>query len=236
FELWMGDAAKIAAKRVRKQKTDRRDAQHILTLMLKDDFPKIWMPSWEIFLGNNNSGNVTVVDGTSNTAVTLTNANTDSTWAIALNPVTNTAYFADYYTGRMAEVTEQQVQQNPLVTWIDPLTDNQTTNTTPTFNLTANSAFWPTAPTPQAVWYQLDTWQGPWTLATGTAPNFTITTPTLSLGTHILYAFATDGQDATSTGAAQPFIGSMAAYVFTVTVVPTKTPPRRGCTGRVCRL
>jgi hypothetical protein len=27
FELWMGDAAKIAAKRVRKQKTDRLDAQ-----------------------------------------------------------------------------------------------------------------------------------------------------------------------------------------------------------------
>src|SRR6201987_1600483 len=47
IELWMGDAAKIAAKRVRKQKTDRRDAQHILTLMIKDDFPKIWVPSWE---------------------------------------------------------------------------------------------------------------------------------------------------------------------------------------------
>jgi transposase len=43
----MGDAAKIAAKRVRKQKTDRLDAQHILKLMLKDDFPKIWVPSWE---------------------------------------------------------------------------------------------------------------------------------------------------------------------------------------------
>jgi transposase len=47
IELWMGDAAKIAAKRVRKQKTDRRDAQPILTLMVKDDFPKIWMPNWE---------------------------------------------------------------------------------------------------------------------------------------------------------------------------------------------
>jgi transposase len=32
---------------VRKQKTDRLDAQHILKLMLKDDFPKIWVPSWE---------------------------------------------------------------------------------------------------------------------------------------------------------------------------------------------
>src|SRR5215471_13106228 len=47
FELWTGDAAKIHSKRVRKQKTDRQDAQLILTLMLKDDFPKIWVPSWE---------------------------------------------------------------------------------------------------------------------------------------------------------------------------------------------
>src|SRR5665811_1792499 len=47
FELWIGDAAEIRAKRGRKQKTDRQDAQHILKLMLKDDFPKIWVPSWE---------------------------------------------------------------------------------------------------------------------------------------------------------------------------------------------
>ena len=37
----------IHAKRVRKQKTDRQDAQLILRLMLKDDFPRIWVPSWE---------------------------------------------------------------------------------------------------------------------------------------------------------------------------------------------
>ena len=47
FELWIGDAAAIRAKRVRKQKTDRQDAQLILKLMLKDDFPQIWVPSWE---------------------------------------------------------------------------------------------------------------------------------------------------------------------------------------------
>ena len=47
IELWVGDAARIQAKRVRKQKTDRQDAQLILKLMLKDDFPKIWVPSWE---------------------------------------------------------------------------------------------------------------------------------------------------------------------------------------------
>ena len=42
FELWIGDATEIARKRERKQKTDRQDAQHILRLMLKDDFPQIW--------------------------------------------------------------------------------------------------------------------------------------------------------------------------------------------------
>jgi len=47
FELWLGDAADIQSKRARKQKTDRQDAQLILKLMLKDDFPRIWVPSWE---------------------------------------------------------------------------------------------------------------------------------------------------------------------------------------------
>src|SRR5205809_6516669 len=47
FELWIGDAAAIQSKRGRKQKTDRQDAEHILKLMLKDDFPRIWVPSWE---------------------------------------------------------------------------------------------------------------------------------------------------------------------------------------------
>src|ERR1700681_5063354 len=46
-ELWIGDAAEIRRKRERKQKTDRLDAQHILRLLLKDDFPRIWVPSWE---------------------------------------------------------------------------------------------------------------------------------------------------------------------------------------------
>jgi transposase len=47
FELWIGDAAEIRAKRVRKQKTDRQDAQLILQLLLEERFPQIWVPSWE---------------------------------------------------------------------------------------------------------------------------------------------------------------------------------------------
>jgi transposase len=45
FELWIGDAAEIRTKRVRKQKTDRQDAQ--LILLLEDRFPQIWVPGWE---------------------------------------------------------------------------------------------------------------------------------------------------------------------------------------------
>jgi transposase len=47
LELWRGDAEVIRAKRGRKQKTDREDARHILKLLLKDDFPRIWVASWE---------------------------------------------------------------------------------------------------------------------------------------------------------------------------------------------
>src|SRR5262252_2524517 len=47
FELWLGDPAQIRAKQVRKQKTDRRDAEHILKLMLEGNFPSIWVPTPE---------------------------------------------------------------------------------------------------------------------------------------------------------------------------------------------
>jgi len=46
-QILIGDAAAIRAKQVRKQKTDRRDAAHILDLLLKNDFPRIWTPSVE---------------------------------------------------------------------------------------------------------------------------------------------------------------------------------------------
>jgi transposase len=44
-ELWFGDAAEIRAAMVRKQKTDDRDALHILDLLMQNRFPQIWVPS-----------------------------------------------------------------------------------------------------------------------------------------------------------------------------------------------
>src|ERR1700726_4029350 len=47
LELWIGDAAEIRTKRVRKQKTDRQDAQLLLKLLMEDRFPRIWVPDAE---------------------------------------------------------------------------------------------------------------------------------------------------------------------------------------------
>ena len=47
-ELWMGDGAQIRASVVRQQKTDKRDAAHILKLLVEGRFPRIWMPSAEV--------------------------------------------------------------------------------------------------------------------------------------------------------------------------------------------
>jgi transposase len=48
IELWFGDAARVRASVVRKQKTDRRDAEHLLDLLRQDRFPRIWVPSLEV--------------------------------------------------------------------------------------------------------------------------------------------------------------------------------------------
>jgi len=46
-QVWVGDAAQIRASYVRKQKTDRRDAGHILKLLMENRFPKLWVPTAE---------------------------------------------------------------------------------------------------------------------------------------------------------------------------------------------
>jgi transposase len=45
--IWIGDAAQIRASYVRKQKTDKRDAAHILKLLLEGRFPRLWTPDRE---------------------------------------------------------------------------------------------------------------------------------------------------------------------------------------------
>jgi transposase len=44
-DLWLGDASKIRALEVRKQKTDRRDADLLLRLLEEGRFPRLWVPN-----------------------------------------------------------------------------------------------------------------------------------------------------------------------------------------------
>jgi transposase len=46
-QVWIGDAAQIRASYVRRQKTDKRDAEHILKLLVEGRFPRLWTPSGE---------------------------------------------------------------------------------------------------------------------------------------------------------------------------------------------
>jgi transposase len=46
-ELWVGDPAEIRARAVRRQKTDVRDAEHLLELLLTKRFPRVWVPTPE---------------------------------------------------------------------------------------------------------------------------------------------------------------------------------------------
>jgi len=45
--ILIGDAAQIRASYVRKQKTDKRDAAHMLKLLLENRFPTLWTPDRE---------------------------------------------------------------------------------------------------------------------------------------------------------------------------------------------
>ncbi|HKQ85487.1 MAG TPA: IS110 family transposase [Candidatus Acidoferrales bacterium] len=47
-ELWIGDAGEIRRLVGRRQKTDRRDALHILQLLRDGRFPRLWVPSAEV--------------------------------------------------------------------------------------------------------------------------------------------------------------------------------------------
>ena len=165
---------------------------------------------------------VSVIDGTSYTAsVSVAGATYN---AIAVNPVTGKVYLANSSGtpggNNVIVITEKQVQAIPLTAGIQPLAGNVTGNLTPSFNFTAASAFSPHATTPDNVLFQVDTWQGTWTAAAN-AGNGSLTgqTPALQPGFHILYAYSTDGQEATSVNTGEqsaPLIGNLAAYGFLV--------------------
>jgi hypothetical protein len=64
------------------------------------------------------------------------------------------------------------------------------------------------------MYFQLDTLQGTWNPASGSNPSYTAKLQSLEPGFHVLYAFADDGETATSAQTHSPGAGSVQAYGF----------------------
>jgi len=137
--------------------------------------------------------------------------------------VTGKIYVANKGGSDVTVITEAQAQPNPLTTVITPLPGNTTTNAAQAFQFNAAN----TAPPPVSnLFFQFDTFEGAWSQGTpsGAAGSFTGAASGLSVGTHILYAFATDGEEATSVmQASSPVIGGITAYLFDELGVSTST-------------
>jgi hypothetical protein len=161
---------------------------------------------------NPNVASLCEIDGAFNTSTSVFNFTNFSSRPV-VNPVTNTVYASDV--NNVIAVAEQQVSAIPLTTVITPLPNNVTANPAQAFTFTTSSSYGPTVPAVQNVYYQVDTWQGPWLEASGTAPTFTGQMPMLQTGAHILFAYAADAQF--GDGQSGPVIGQIRDYIFAVT-------------------
>jgi len=103
----------------------------------------------------------------------------------------------------------------------------RTHNTTPSFLIAATSNFSAEAAAlvPKQAFYQVDGWQGTWTVTalkplSGVESYAKVKLPTLSTGRHILYAYSSSGDIATvqasTTGVNTPVVSPMGSVVFTV--------------------
>jgi hypothetical protein len=171
----------------------------------------------KIYAANPN-GTLTVIDGDTEAATTL--AIPAGATAIAVNAVTNMVYVATPLgVTVISGAATDTVHAVPITTTITPLPGNLS-GADRTFTLNASDTFAPTAPGVRRVYYALDSTRNAWTAATGSGP-FSAAVTGMALGAHTLYAFATDGQDASLTGGqSHPLVGNIASYAFTVTATP----------------
>ncbi len=167
-----------------------------------------------IYVANGGDADVTVMGSTAATLGTVAAGIQPS--AIAVNPATNKNYVANYGSNTVTVISEEREAAVPLSAGIVPLVQNQSAASSVGFTFRPLSAFFPTAPPPQNVFFQVDAREGPWTAAAGAGGTFSATVPALPPGFHILYAVADDGQDATSNQLDSPLVGAVAAYGFLV--------------------
>lgn len=164
----------------------------------------------------NGDNNAIVIDGATN--ITSTVAAGNGPIALAVDPVANKVYAANAFDGSVTVIAEQQVQPLPLVTAIAPQSFSglQSPANNPIFTFTPQSNYFPFNPTPHSIYFQVDSWEGPWTSAQSSGGPFSGQTPSLVLGDHVLYAYAGDGSEGTALARSEAVIGRIESYPFTV--------------------
>jgi YVTN family beta-propeller protein len=175
---------------------------------------KIYVPNAGAVSG---SYYISVIDGATNNIETLSAGSQPA--AAAVNPMNNQIYIANQVSNNLTTLIEQQVQTIQIVTTITPLSGNATTSSSPTFHFTTANNFTTGAPINNLV-YQVDTWTGTWTAATSNGSgNFSGNAASLQPGYHVIYAYATEGEEGTSGAGPEgsAVIGNIAAYGFLVT-------------------
>jgi YVTN family beta-propeller protein len=165
----------------------------------------------KIYVANFDSANVTVIDGATNAASTVSTGSYP--FAIAVNPVTNKIYVAN---SNNTVIDADMKAANPLSVWIVPFTGNTVPGTNTALSFYVSNQYSPTSLPVQTVYYQLDTLNNQWLKASSANGAWTGALANLSPGEHVLYAYASDGQDSSSNSSASPVIGGLAAYSFSV--------------------
>ncbi len=177
----------------------------------------------KIYVVNSGSNTITVIDGVSNRELSIPVGHNPV--AAAANSISNQGYIVNQTDSSVSAITEYQPQTNNLQTTISTFTGNATSTTTPTFTFSATNGLSEKTPPPNPtfapianIYYQVDTWLGTWT-PTKTQSGFSAILAPLSPGVHTIYAFATDGEDSTSTISGMqsgPTVGQIASYQFLV--------------------
>ncbi|WP_409344285.1 Ig-like domain repeat protein [Paenibacillus sp. MBLB4367] len=175
----------------------------------------------KIYVANYSSGDMTVIDGTTamtSSPLTQTVPTGSNPQAVAVNAGLSKIYVTNSGSNNITVVSEQaEVSALPEVT-VSPLPQHTSDTQTPTFGLLAagNNV--------KRIYYQVDSLTGPWLSASPDGASGSGAVPALVSGMHTLYAFATDGMEASSIntgGGNGAKIGKISAYPFLV--IPPKS-------------
>lgn len=158
---------------------------------------------------------VNIVDGTSNSVRSVAIAGIGG--MAVVNPITNIVYVTQG--SGLTTLKQAEITSIPLQAAIGQLTGNVTSNAAQAFAFSPATAFAPTAPAIDGVYFQVDTVSGNWTRVSPMNGSYNGTTPALAPGVHTVFAYATDGQDSAtvmSGGLSGPLAGNVATYQFLV--------------------